>query len=104
MEVVPEAVFITQDGLKSLGASQVKMRIDEKKGSPFNTEHNNFVLDAQFENIDYGLESRINSLPGVVDNGLFINRAHEVVIAKQDGVYSLILKDGRLEETCILKK
>ena len=104
VEVVPEAVFIAQEGLKSLGASEVKMRIDEKKGSPFNTEHNNFVLDARFISVDYGLEYRINALPGVIDNGLFINRAHEVLIAKNSGVYSLINKDGKLEETCLLKK
>ncbi|MCC6933106.1 MAG: ribose 5-phosphate isomerase A [Deltaproteobacteria bacterium] len=102
VEVVPEAAFIVQEELAKLGAVDVRLRKDEKKGSPFNTEHNNFVLDAKFKNIEPSLEAQINALPGVLDNGIFINRASEVLIAKASGVYSLRRCAGQIKEELIL--
>ena len=103
VEVIPEAAFLVMETLKKLGAVAVKMRIDEQKGSPFNTEHNNFVLDAKFENIEASLEARINALPGVVENGLFMNRADEILVARQNGVYSWRYQDGTVREELINK-
>jgi ribose 5-phosphate isomerase A len=42
------------------------------------------VLDAKFPTIDQPavLEQTINNLPGVLENGLFIGLAHEILVGK----------------------
>jgi ribose 5-phosphate isomerase A len=48
----------------------------------------NIILDATFASVTERLEADIKSIIGVVDSGLFINYATEVMVAKADGVYS----------------
>ena len=51
------------------------------------TDNGNFILDCRFEGIaePAALEQRINSISGVVDNGLFVGLADTVVIARDNG-------------------
>ncbi|HOU24450.1 MAG TPA: ribose-5-phosphate isomerase A, partial [Anaerolineae bacterium] len=44
-----------------------------------------------FERIDdpAGLERELSLIPGVVENGLFINLAHRVFVGSPDGVIEL---------------
>jgi ribose 5-phosphate isomerase A len=57
-------------------------------GAPFVTDGGNYVIDCRFGAIadPAGLEARLKSLTGVVDNGLFIGLATEVIIAGSGGV------------------
>ncbi len=55
----------------------------QKKAGPIVTDQGNLVLDVTFKNgIDQPdlLESQINNIPGVLENGLFINLADEVLV------------------------
>ncbi|MCL2785759.1 MAG: ribose-5-phosphate isomerase RpiA [Methanomassiliicoccaceae archaeon] len=56
-------------------------------GKPFVTDGGNYIYDCRFGAIDnpFFLESRINVIPGVVDNGLFLNMATTVIISSADG-------------------
>ena len=58
-----------------------------KEGKPFVTDNGNYIYDCKFEMIPnpFFLESRINIIPGTVDNGLFLNVATTVLISKKDG-------------------
>ena len=58
-----------------------------KEGKTFITDGGNYIYDCRFEKIDnpFFLESRINVIPGVVDNGLFLNMATAVIISSPDG-------------------
>ena len=58
-----------------------------KDGKTFITDGGNYIYDCRFEKIDnpFFLESRINVIPGVVDNGLFLNMATAVIISSPDG-------------------
>jgi ribose 5-phosphate isomerase A len=58
-----------------------------KDGVPFVTDGGNYIYDCRFGSIDnpFFLESRINVIPGVIDNGLFLNMTTSVVIASADG-------------------
>ena len=87
VEVIPEASSLVIEGLKDLGASEVKVRPSSEKYGPIISEHGNLVLDARFSDIKPELESEINSLTGVVENGLFFGLCNELLIAKSDGVY-----------------
>jgi ribose 5-phosphate isomerase A len=88
VEVVPEAVTLADEGLKSLGATEVVIRVGTGKHGPVITERGNIILDATFSTVTDRLEADIKSIIGVVDSGLFINYATEVMVAKADGVYS----------------
>jgi ribose 5-phosphate isomerase A len=55
---------------------------------PFITDNGNYILDCEFQRIDYPeeLEKEINNVPGVVENGLFIGLVDEVIVAGKQGI------------------
>lgn len=55
--------------------------------TPFITDGGNYIYDCKFDAISspFFLESRIDVIPGVVENGLFLNVATTVLIALGDG-------------------
>ena len=78
----------TRFALKRQGCEPV-MRM--RDGEPFVTDGGNYIYDCRFpEGIDnpFFLESRINVIPGVVENGLFLNTAFDVLVSRQDGTVS----------------
>lgn len=54
---------------------------------PFVTDNGNYIYDCKFDSIQnpFFLESRINVIPGTVDNGLFLNTATTVLVSHKDG-------------------
>jgi ribose 5-phosphate isomerase A len=64
-----------------------KATLRMKGGEPFVTDGGNYIYDCKFECIEkpFFLESRIDVIPGVVENGLFLNTAFDVLIANPDG-------------------
>ena len=75
--------------LESLGA-QVELR-RQAGGSPFVTDEGNFILDCNFGPIADAphLAAAIKARPGVVEHGLFLGLATDVIVASNDGVRSL---------------
>ena len=62
-----------------------------KPEEPFITDGGNYIYDCRFpEGIanPFFLESRIDVIPGVVENGLFLNTAFDVLVSRQDGTVS----------------
>jgi ribose 5-phosphate isomerase A len=57
-------------------------------GQSFLTDGGNFILDCRFGSIENPVETerRINSIVGVVENGLFVGRSSAVIVASEDGV------------------
>lgn len=75
----------TKIGLEKLGCvASIRMRGEDA----FITDGGNFIYDCKFESIErpYFLESRINNIPGVVENGLFLKLASVALIADNDGI------------------
>lgn len=58
-----------------------------KDGEIFITDGGNYIYDCKFDNIDDPdcLESRLNNIPGVIENGLFLNMASIAIIANKEG-------------------
>ena len=85
VEIVPFAAPVSKRKLEALGA-RVCLRLDGN-GRPFVSDNGNHILDAKFESIENAsdLERRIDALPGVVDNGLFIAMAHLVLVQSESG-------------------
>ncbi len=89
VEVIPEAVDLVKRGLEQLGASEIVLRESAGKYGPVVTEHNNLVLDARFSSIEETLEAQIKEITGVVESGLFIGYASEILVGKTDSVSSV---------------
>jgi len=81
VEVIPFAVKTEENFLKSLGAS-VSLRL-YTDGTPYRTDQNNLILDAQFGPISdlKKLASLLNERAGIVEHGLFLGMASDVIIA-----------------------
>jgi ribose 5-phosphate isomerase A len=58
---------------------------------PFITDNGNYILDCEFQRINNPeeLELEINSVPGVVENGLFIGLVDEVIVGGKQGIVTL---------------
>ncbi|OLE96340.1 MAG: ribose 5-phosphate isomerase A, partial [Cyanobacteria bacterium 13_1_20CM_4_61_6] len=76
----------TAAALERLGAQPELRRADSAQ--PFVTDGGNFILDCRFGPLDDPPETerRINSIVGVVENGLFVGRSSAVIVASQDGI------------------
>lgn len=86
VEVVPEAYRQVMTALSALGGEPV-LRMAVRKAGPVVTDQGNLVIDAKFEAIGdpASLEPQINNIPGVLENGLFVGMADEVLVGDIEG-------------------
>lgn len=86
VEVIPEAVSLVTRELRALGAANISLR-DGRSGKhgPAMTESGNLILDARFSEITDDLPSRIKTIVGVVEHGIFVDRCDQVIVASADG-------------------
>lgn len=86
VEVVQFGWQVTAASLEKLGC-RPELRC-AGSGDPFVTDGGNFILDCLFGPIAVPaeIECRINSIVGVVDNGLFVGRSSAAIVASPDGV------------------
>ncbi len=85
VEVVKFSFKTTMRRLTALGCKPVLRMAAE---GPFITDNGNYIIDCRFERIDNpaSVETTMNNIPGVVDNGLFVGRASKAMIGTKDGV------------------
>ena len=89
VEVLPGAWRQVQQQLSAMGGAG-ELRMAQRKAGPVVTDQGNLVLDVRFDGgiadpVD--LERSVNNLPGVLENGLFVNLADEVLVGEvNDGV------------------
>jgi len=84
LEVIPSAWKQVKDVIEKMGAL-VTLRMASKKAGPVVTDQGNLVLDILFKKgIDdpKDLESRLNNIPGVLENGLFVDLTDNVLVGK----------------------
>ncbi len=89
VEVLPGAWRQVQGRLAELGGI-ADFRMAQSKAGPVVTDQGNLVLDVSMAGgigDPEDLECRINNLPGVLENGLFVNLTDEVLVGQiSDGV------------------
>jgi ribose 5-phosphate isomerase A len=88
VEVIPMAVTPVMRRLAELGGKP-ELRMGIKKAGPVVTDQGNLVIDVKFDSIDNPaeLESTINNIPGVLENGLFVGVADIILVGE--------IKDGK---------
>lgn len=84
VEIVPFGANLTLNRLKELGVDPI---VRESGGERYVTDNGNWIADCRFGTIDdpKSLTVRLNQIPGVVDNGLFVGMTWAVVAAGSDG-------------------
>jgi ribose 5-phosphate isomerase A len=89
IEVIAFACSTEASFLNSLGATVTIRRGPE--GRNFITDQNNLILDADFGPISdpAKLARQLNERAGIVEHGLFINLASDVIVAETSGIRHL---------------
>lgn len=90
VEVVPFGWQATARRLQALDA-KIELRTSADK-KPFVTDGGHYILDCTFGPIasPAKLDSELNSIVGVVEHGLFLGMAAQVIVAGQSGVKVLL--------------
>lgn len=90
IEVIPAAWRAIAEELEVFNA-RAELRMAVKKDGPVITDNGNFILDARFERIDdpLDMEIELNTIPGVVENGIFADIADVVLVGTREGVKKL---------------
>jgi ribose 5-phosphate isomerase A len=92
VEVIPFGWQIVFNQLESLQGNP-ELRL--KQGQPCMTDQGNFIVDCNFRKIENPeqLEQHLNMIPGVVENGLFINLCTRMIMADGENI---IIKNRNL--------
>ena len=91
VEVIPFGWEMTLRKLKSFCCIPV---LRKKGDQVFVTDNGNYIIDCSFGAIPSpgDLHSRLNNIPGVVENGLFAGMCDTVVVGYEDGSTRVITK------------
>ena len=84
VEIIPHWKNATIRKVETLGCtSNIRMH----NNSIFKTDNHNYIIDCSFEIIEdpQKLSKELNNIPGVVENGLFIDLADKIIIGKKEG-------------------
>ncbi len=84
VEVLPGAWRQVQGQLGAMGGD-AQLRMAVRKAGPVVTDQGNLVLDVRFAggiSDPAGLEKELNNLPGVLENGLFVNLTDQVLVGE----------------------
>jgi len=85
VEVIPFGWQVVFNQLESLQGNP-ELRL--KQGQPSVTDQGNFIVDCHFRKIENPeqLEQHLNVIPGVVENGLFINLCTRMIMADGENI------------------
>lgn len=86
IEVIPFAWKVVGKFLISLGG-EARLRMKDN-GNPYTTDQDNYILDTKFgpvSDLD-GLASKLSGRAGIVEYGLFLGTASEVIVAGENGI------------------
>ncbi len=80
----------TRNALRHIGLNGVLRR--DMDGKMFITDNGNLVLDATLTGEEdlLDLHDALNSIPGVIDHGLFLDEADEILIEHADSIERLV--------------
>lgn len=94
VEVLPFGVEATLNHLRELGANP---SIRMAGGKPYVTDNGNWIADCRIGEIQNPRDMQVvlNQIPGVVENGLFVDMASRIIVGYGDGrVEEWAVKEG----------
>ncbi|MFO8043665.1 MAG: ribose-5-phosphate isomerase RpiA [Alkalispirochaeta sp.] len=87
VEVIPEALVSARQAIAELGG-RPELRMAQRKAGPVVTDNGNLILDVHFDGAECDaarLEGEYNSIPGVLDSGLFTRAHTEIWVGRKNG-------------------
>jgi ribose 5-phosphate isomerase A len=86
VEVVPMAVTPVMRRLAAMGAT-CELRMGQQKDGPVVSDQGMWIVDARFPGITdaAGMGREISGIAGVVDHGIFVGLATDVLVGQADG-------------------
>ena len=98
VEVLPNAWKQVQEVIAEMnGSSSLRMAI--KKAGPVVTDQGNLILDVLFDdgiNNPKEIEMTINNIPGVLENGLFVDLTDKVLVGKIENNTPVVYSPTRI--------
>ncbi len=98
VEVLPNAWKQVQDAISEMsGRSTLRMAL--KKAGPVVTDQGNLILDVMFNDgikNPKEIEMRINNLPGVLENGLFVDLTDKVLVGKIENSIPVVYSPSKV--------
>ena len=93
VEVLQFAWSTCSSKLECLNSKPVLRKVGEHA---YITDNNNYVLDCRFNGIPEpeSIDAKINAIPGVLENGLFLKLTDMVIIASETGIKTLTSTSG----------
>lgn len=108
VEVIPfgwqTTKALIEETLFSLDVLNREVKVRLNRGKPLKTDGGNYILDLHLKRIGNPrqLALVLNQIPGVVENGLFIDICDIVVIGNGDGRVTVRdINSGRVEDTTV---
>lgn len=90
VEVVPFGIELTEKHIQKLGINPFLRKTGDQ---PYKTDNGNYIFDCSFpDTLDIKeLELKLNLVPGVVENGLFINMS-DIIVSLDDEKNILLIE------------
>lgn len=86
VEIIPDSLRPVTNALIEMGGKP-EIRMGIQKDGPVITDNGNFVLDTKFDIDDPAkLAVELNSIPGVLENGIFAGITDKVIVGKMSGI------------------
>ena len=98
VEVLPNAWKQVQDLITEMNGSST-LRMASKKAGPVVTDQGNLILDILFNDgirNPKDIEMRINNIPGVLENGLFVDLADKVLVGKIENSVPVVYSPSKV--------
>ncbi|TFG11061.1 ribose-5-phosphate isomerase RpiA [Candidatus Heimdallarchaeota archaeon] len=85
VEIIKEAISYVIQPIFNLGG-ELKLRYGSGKVGPVISDNGNIIGDIYFSNQynPFEIEKELNNIPGIVENGLFPNGGHKIVIGRDE--------------------
>jgi len=97
VEVLPNAWKQVQDAITKMNGSS-SLRMATKKAGPVVTDQGNLILDVLFNDgikNPKEIEMKINNIPGVLENGLFVDLTDKVLVGKIEDNFPVVYSPSR---------
>ena len=97
VEVLPNSWKQVKDVISEMNGSS-NLRMATKKAGPVVTDQGNLILDVLFDNgikNPKALEMSINNIPGVLENGLFVDLTDKVLVGKIENNTPVVYSPSR---------
>lgn len=87
IEVIPFALKPVMVKLEKMGAKPIVRLAEPYKNGPVITDNGNYIIDAYFKEITSPpqLELQLNTIEGVIENGIFSRYRVELIVGYNDG-------------------